>query len=172
MTSGGGMLALLDTLTFPEMMTILVLALVVLGPEKLPGMARQAGQWMNKIKDVASQLQSEVADVMDDPAMKPLKELGEFAVAPRAKLAELARAAITDAEGEADTDAASEPVAPVVLVGPDHPMNTLSGPVLAPEPDPEPDEAPAPLTDELTVAADVEPISVADVGPVDDLPTA
>lgn len=143
MTSGGVMLALLDTLTFPEMMTILVLALVVLGPEKLPGMARQAGQWMNKIKEVASQLQSEVADVMDDPAMKPLKELGEFAASPRAKLAELARAAITDAEGEADTDAASDP-APVVLVGPDHPMNTLSGPVLAPEPEPEPEPGPSP----------------------------
>ncbi len=167
MTSGGGMLALLDTLTFPEMMTILVLALVVLGPEKLPGMARQAGQWMNKIKDVASQLQSEVADVMDDPAMKPLKELGEFAVAPRAKLAELARAAITDAEGDADTDAASDP-APVVLVGPDHPMITLSGPVLAPDPDPEPVGDPVPLTE----ASDVEPITVADVGPVDELPTA
>ena len=161
MTSSGALLALLDTLTFPETLTILVLALVVLGPEKLPGMARQAGRWMNKIKDVAAQLQSEVSDVMDDPAMEPLKQLGEFAVSPRAKLAELARTAITDAESEASgttgttdaaaigadagnadaSNAAAPTLPPVVAVGPDHPMERLSTPS-EPEPEAEPDGAP------------------------------
>ena len=44
---------------FTEMMTIALVALVVLGPEKLPRVARQAGQWMGK-------LQRYVADVKTD----------------------------------------------------------------------------------------------------------
>jgi Tat protein translocase TatB subunit len=127
-------LALLDTLTFPETLTILVLALVVLGPEKLPDMARSAGKWMSKIRSVAASLQSEVADVMDDPAMKPLRELGEFAASPRAKLADMARAAvaeptITPQEAAAAVVAAAEQedeAAAVVATAEDHPMLKLS----------------------------------------------
>jgi sec-independent protein translocase protein TatB len=89
----GGVLALLDTLTFPETITIVVIALVVLGPEKLPGMARTIGEWLTKAKRVAANLQAEMRDVVDDPAMKPLRDLGEFAAQPRRKLAEFALAA-------------------------------------------------------------------------------
>ena len=115
------MLALLDTLTFPETLTILVLALVVLGPEKLPDMARSAGRWMTKIRSVAASLQSEVADVMDDPAMKPLRELGEFAASPRAKLADMARAAVAE-----PTITPEQAAAAVVATAQDHPMEKLS----------------------------------------------
>ncbi len=100
----GGVLALLDTLTFPETITILVVALIVLGPEKLPGMARTIGQWMTKVKRMAANLQSEMRDVVDDPAMKPLRELGEFAAQPKRKLAEYALAAeaeVTPEQAEA-----------------------------------------------------------------------
>ena len=123
------MLALLDTLTFPETLTILVLALVVLGPEKLPDMARSAGRWMTKIRSVAASLQSEVADVMDDPAMKPLRELGEFAASPRAKLADMARAAVAE-----PTITPEQAAAAVVATAQDHPMEKLS-----PGPDSDPD---------------------------------
>lgn len=44
---------------FSEMMIVAVVALVVLGPEKLPRVARQAGQWLGK-------LQRYVADVKSD----------------------------------------------------------------------------------------------------------
>lgn len=145
------MLALLDTLTFPETMTILVLALVVLGPEKLPDMARSAGKWMSKIREVAANLQSEVADVMDDPAMKPLRELGEFAASPRTKLADMARSAMDQptrtpeelaaeaiAEAEAATAVeaarlaeAAQQAPAAVATGDDHPMVALS-----PQPEP------------------------------------
>jgi len=42
-----------------EMMVIAVVALVVLGPERLPRVARQAGEWIGK-------LQRYVADVKND----------------------------------------------------------------------------------------------------------
>ena len=67
---------LLDTLTFPELITILVVGLVVLGPDKLPGMARQAGEWMAKLRAMSSNLQREVSSVLDEPEMQSLKELG------------------------------------------------------------------------------------------------
>src|SRR6476659_9063294 len=109
----GGVFALLDTLTFPETMTILVVALIVLGPDKLPGMARSIGEWMSKLKKMSANLQAEVREVMDDPQMQPLRELGEFAAQPRKKLAEYAMAAEAeverdDAAADPETDAAAE----------------------------------------------------------------
>jgi sec-independent protein translocase protein TatB len=154
-TGPGGVLALLDTLTFPETITIVVIALIVLGPEKLPGMARTIGQWMTKAKRMAANLQAEMRDVVDDPAMKPLRDLGEFAAQPKRKLAEFALAAeaemsqeqaeaimaqadeVAVSEGEAaapdddlveslSTEGEQDPPDKIVATGPDHPMERLS----------------------------------------------
>lgn len=153
MTAGaGGIVALLDTLTFPETITILVIALIVLGPEKLPGMARTIGEWLARLRRLSANLQSEVQDVMDDPSMQPLRELGELATSPRRKLAEYALAAeaeiseeeaaaildgaddATDDATDAETgmvtdvteeDGTGEPPA-ADLHGPDHPMESMS----------------------------------------------
>src|SRR5215218_4734529 len=115
---------LLDTLTFPELLTILVVGLVVLGPDKLPGMARSAGEWLAKLRTMSSNLQREVSSVLDEPEMQSLKELGEFAARPRAKLAEYARNATLDADDGTDGDApaASPPTLKPIATGPDHPM--------------------------------------------------
>jgi sec-independent protein translocase protein TatB len=122
--STAAVLGLLDTLTFPELLTILVVGLVVLGPEKLPGIARQAGEWMAKLRSMSSNLQRQVSDVLDEPEMQSLKELGEFAARPRAKLAEYARAAALDADDGTDGDlpAAEPPTLKPIATGPDHPM--------------------------------------------------
>jgi Tat protein translocase TatB subunit len=122
MASAAGVVAILDTLTFPEMMTILVIALVILGPEKLPDMAKQAGVWLNKLKQMSGNLQEEMRDVIDDPAMQPIKELGEFAAQPRRKLAEYAAAA----QAEAEEEAAAEIEAAATASGDEHPMNDQS----------------------------------------------
>lgn len=102
--------ALLDTLTFPETITLVVLALLVLGPDKLPTAAKTIGIWIQKIKTVSAGLQAEVREVLDDPAMAPLKELGEFAAQPRQKLAEYARAATADEPSDVkDTNVPANP---------------------------------------------------------------
>jgi sec-independent protein translocase protein TatB len=139
---------LLDTLTFPELITILVVGLVVLGPDKLPGMARSAGEWLAKLRTMSSNLQREVNSVLDEPEMQSLKELGEFAARPRAKLAEYARNATLDADDGTDGDApaASPPTLKPVATGADHPMEVASreaaangsSPTTAPVPDAEP----------------------------------
>lgn len=102
---------LLESLSGTEVLVILVVALVVLGPEKLPGVARQAGVWFNKIREMAGSLQNEVRDVLDDPAMQQIRELGEFAAQPRKKLAEYARTL-----DQPDPDPVPEPVTPEAVV--------------------------------------------------------
>ncbi len=85
-----------------EILVIIILALVILGPDRLPEYARSAGKMIHKLKTMASGMQGQVQGVMDDPAMQPLRELGEFAARPRQKLAEYAL------EAEADERARSE----------------------------------------------------------------
>jgi sec-independent protein translocase protein TatB len=126
--STGPVVALLDTVTFPELMTFLVVALVVLGPDKLPGMARSAGQWVQKLRKMAENLQGEVTGALDESEMQSLRELGEFAVRPRAKLVEYARKAATETDPDDHTDgdapASAAPTLPPLGVGPDNPMVT------------------------------------------------
>ena len=88
--AGAGLTGFLQNLSGGEMIVILIVALVVLGPERLPEMARGAGRMVHKLKTMTEGLQSEVRDVMEDPSMQPLRELGELAVRPRQKLTEYA----------------------------------------------------------------------------------
>ena len=85
-----------------ELRVSIVLALVVLGPERLPEMARSAGKAIHKLKTMTSGMRGQVQGLMDDPAMQPLRELGELASRPRQKLAQYAL------EAEADERANSE----------------------------------------------------------------
>ena len=96
-------IAIFDSLTGGEVILVMVLALMVLGPERLPEAARTLGVWLSKLRAMSSNLQSEVREVLDDPAMQPIREVGEFMAAPRKKLVEYA----TAAEAEAAADAAA-----------------------------------------------------------------
>lgn len=94
-----------------ELIVIIILALVVLGPERIPEMARSAGKMLARFKSMTSGLQGQVQGVMDDPAMQPLKELGDFAARPRQKLAEYALEAEAEERAKAEKaslDAAAE----------------------------------------------------------------
>lgn len=88
--TAGGTLAIFESLTGGEVIMISVFALVVLGPERLPEVARSAGEWINKLKQLTANLQGEMQEVLDDPAMQPLREVGEFVAQPRKKLSEIA----------------------------------------------------------------------------------
>jgi Tat protein translocase TatB subunit len=50
-----------------EVLVILVVALVVLGPDKLPGAARQAGRWLGELRRFSSGFQSELRDALQEP---------------------------------------------------------------------------------------------------------
>lgn len=132
-----------------ELIIILAVALVVLGPERIPEVARSAGRMINKIKTMTEGFSSGVSDVMDDPAMKPFKELTELAANPRQKLAEYALEAEAEerAKKEAARQAADEPVATELAEAeveseaeavPEH----LSEPEIEPKPEIEPEPVP------------------------------
>lgn len=103
--AGTGLTGFLQNLTGGEMVIIALVALVVLGPERLPELARSAGKMMHKMRTMTEGVQAEVRDVMADPSMQPIKELGELATRPRQKLSEYAREA--EAEERAEREAAA-----------------------------------------------------------------
>ncbi|WP_438766229.1 Sec-independent protein translocase protein TatB [Kushneria sp. TE3] len=51
--------------SFPELIVIGAIALVVLGPERLPTAARTAGLWLGKIKRTVSSVQQEITSQLE-----------------------------------------------------------------------------------------------------------
>lgn len=62
----------------PEVLVILVLALLVLGPERLPQAARTMGRWVAEIRKITGTLQAEVQDVVDE-VMRPVNDTATVA---------------------------------------------------------------------------------------------
>ena len=63
----------------PEKLVVLVLiALLVLGPKRLPEMARQAGKWMAEAKKYTSAIQTEMKDVLAEPRQHTTALRDEF----------------------------------------------------------------------------------------------
>ncbi len=50
---------------FSEILLIFVLALVVLGPEKLPRVVREVGRWVGRARAMARQFQEQLEEEMD-----------------------------------------------------------------------------------------------------------
>jgi len=60
----------------PELLVIFLVALIVLGPEKLPGAARQAGKFLGEARRMMAGLESEVKSAMrDDPMASAFKDV-------------------------------------------------------------------------------------------------
>ncbi len=49
-----------------EVLVILIVALVVLGPAKLPGAARQIGQMMTELRRISAGFQNELRNALDE----------------------------------------------------------------------------------------------------------
>ena len=58
-----------------ELIVIFILALVVLGPDKLPSAARQAGRYLSEFRRMSQGFQQELKDAMDIPELDDLKDL-------------------------------------------------------------------------------------------------
>jgi len=54
----------------PEILVILLVALIVLGPNKLPDAARQVGKAMSELRRLSSGFQQEMRDAMVDPEIE------------------------------------------------------------------------------------------------------
>jgi Tat protein translocase TatB subunit len=66
----------------PEVLVILVVALLVLGPAKLPEAARQMGSLLGRIRELSAGFQSEMRSALEEPTgpTKPVSDGGPTAV--------------------------------------------------------------------------------------------
>ena len=55
----------------PEILVILLVALIVLGPDRLPGAARQVGKAMAEFRRISSGVQAELRDALQEPVAAP-----------------------------------------------------------------------------------------------------
>lgn len=51
----------------PELLVILLVALIVLGPQKLPEVARQVGRAMAEVRKLTSGFEAEMRDALQEP---------------------------------------------------------------------------------------------------------
>ena len=101
-----------------EIIVILLLALVILGPEKLPDAIRRVGKTYAELKKLGQGFQDEFKSVIDEPARemretadllrKSIDDSVESAMNPDTSAPASAAAAATAAPGDASTDAASD----------------------------------------------------------------
>ena len=58
----------------PELLVILVVALLVLGPDKLPEVARKVGNVIGELRRMSAGFQAEMRDAMQEPVHLPPAE--------------------------------------------------------------------------------------------------
>ncbi len=91
--AGSGLTGFLQNFGGGEILLIVLAALVILGPDRLPEAGRSIGRAIHRIRSMSSGVESQVRDVIDDPALLSLGVLGVCAPTPRLLLAQSARAA-------------------------------------------------------------------------------
>lgn len=84
-------------LTFSEIITILVIILIVFGPNRLPELARKLGQFMTAARQAATSLQQQISEDYGE-ALEPLKDVRAELQETRRALTESARSAARDIE--------------------------------------------------------------------------
>ena len=61
-------------ISWGELLIIGVVALIVIGPKELPGVLRTTGQWMGKVRRMASDFQDQFREAMREAEMDDLKK--------------------------------------------------------------------------------------------------
>ncbi|MGI9623609.1 MAG: Sec-independent protein translocase protein TatB [Acidimicrobiales bacterium] len=90
-----------------ELLVILLIALIVLGPNKLPGVAKQVGGIMREVRRVSTGFQQELKSAMDEPVEEAARERGDRIVSSEEQPAPASDTSSPDSEGEAMSSAAA-----------------------------------------------------------------
>lgn len=70
----------MGNLGWAEIAVIVVVALVVLGPDKLPGAARQVGNVIRQVRRISTGFQQELQNALDEPIEAEARRRGQLAV--------------------------------------------------------------------------------------------
>jgi Tat protein translocase TatB subunit len=71
----------------PEILVILLVALIVLGPDRLPSAARQVGKAMAEFRRISSGMQAELRDALQEPVAVPPAPAADAPPAPAGPVA-------------------------------------------------------------------------------------
>jgi sec-independent protein translocase protein TatB len=91
-----------------RLLIIVVVALIVLGPDKLPQVARQAGSLWHTLRSLQQRVEDEIREVAPD--LPRSSDLVRYARSPVALLNQLADKAKADAVSDPAGDASADPV--------------------------------------------------------------
>ncbi len=95
---------------FSEIALVFIIALIVLGPERLPGLARTAGFWIGKARQMLAEVKSEIEREMQvDEIKRSIREVEN--AADIKKLAERVQSINSDVQGVI-TDVTTPPATP------------------------------------------------------------
>jgi sec-independent protein translocase protein TatB len=147
-----------------ELVIILLLALVVLGPEKLPDAMRKAGQFYAELKKMSSSFQQEFRSVIDEPVREVrntanlLRDSADFRKLQTGEREEKPKSAEMVAPAEPDAVPASEVPTfeprdaaaqdPTATPSPPRPFSAGQQSSAAPRPRPDADVPPSDVRDE------------------------
>ncbi len=87
-------------LGFTEMVVVAVVGLIVLGPERLPKVARQAGQWLGKLQRYVADVKSDINRQME---LDELRNLQKEVTGAAKELEETVRSTMGDAQAQFDS---------------------------------------------------------------------
>lgn len=85
---------------FSEMVVVAVVGLIVLGPERLPKVARQAGQWLGKLQRYVADVKADINRQMELDELRKLQS--EVSGAAR-ELKDSLQSAVGDAQKQFDS---------------------------------------------------------------------
>lgn len=85
---------------FSEMAVVAVVALIVLGPERLPKVARQAGQWLGKLQRYVSDVKSDISRQME---LEELRKMQSEIKDAASGIEESFRSSVAEARTEFDS---------------------------------------------------------------------
>jgi sec-independent protein translocase protein TatB len=115
--------------SFPEIVITFGVALVVLGPKKLPGLVAQVGRWVGRARHMARQFREQLEqEVNSINEVKPIPRHVPPAVGPVAPPEAQAASAVATETDSVESATHAEPVGGVAAGG------TVEGKVDAPEP--------------------------------------
>ena len=84
---------------FSEMVVVAVVGLIVLGPERLPKVARQAGQWLGKLQRYVADVKSDINRQME---LDELRKLQSEVTGAARDLKSSLESAVGDANSQCD----------------------------------------------------------------------
>jgi sec-independent protein translocase protein TatB len=125
-----------------ELLLIGIVALIAIGPKELPGALRTLGQWMAKVRRMASEFQNQFHEAMREAELADLKkEVDEMATKAQSYAhfdpiddirKDIEKAASPPPDLDTLTDTAASPP-PAATAPPSPPAATETPPALAPD---------------------------------------